>query len=315
MMTEKGQRLIEIAESQLGYPYVFGAWGEDCTPNNRRRRIRSDHPTIKEKCQVLNGEKHYCNGCQWNGARMFDCRGFVYWCLMQLGIKIEGQGASSQYANNNNWVEKGDIANMPDLPCVIYQRNGSKMQHTGFSETNNTYIDCSVNVRKGTITKAWTNYAIPKGLYTEDEIAAARKAKRESELQEAQAIIDNQGIIPIDTVLRNGAKGTEVKQVQAMLIIAGYSLPCYGADGSYGGETVSAVKRFQADHNLPADGVVGVNTYKALLLAYNAVSNSDTDTDTDTGTQALYTVTLHGLTLEQASALIDKYSGSLMQES
>ena len=41
----------------VAWPYVFGAWGECCTPANRKRRAREDHPTIVSKCQVLNGSK------------------------------------------------------------------------------------------------------------------------------------------------------------------------------------------------------------------------------------------------------------------
>ena len=27
--------VVDAAESQIGSPYVFGAWGEFCTPSNR----------------------------------------------------------------------------------------------------------------------------------------------------------------------------------------------------------------------------------------------------------------------------------------
>ena len=52
----------QLAMACLGWPYVFGAWGEECTPANRRRRVRSDHPTIKSKCPALNGRS--CADCK-----------------------------------------------------------------------------------------------------------------------------------------------------------------------------------------------------------------------------------------------------------
>lgn len=66
--------------------------------------------------------------------------------------------------------------------------------------------------------------------------------------------------------LKKGSKGTVVKYVQLALIeIYGYELPKYGADGDFGNETVAAVKKFQKAKGLEVDGVIGKNTWKALL--------------------------------------------------
>ena len=70
-----------------------------------------------------------------------------------------------------------------------------------------------------------------------------------------------------DTVvnyLNLGDKNESVKALQEKLISLGYALPKYGADGSFGEETDVAVKQFQKDHGLTADGIVGPATSKAL---------------------------------------------------
>jgi len=54
-----------------------------------------------------------------------------------------------------------------------------------------------------------------------------------------------------------GRKGTAVADVQKALIALGYPLPTYGADGLRGPETTAAVKKFQADNGLTADGIPG----------------------------------------------------------
>ena len=66
-------------------------------------------------------------------------------------------------------------------------------------------------------------------------------------------------------VCRKGAKGNITKIIQRLLISKGYSLPVYGADGTYGDETVKTVKQFQKDNGLVVDGVVGQNTWSKLL--------------------------------------------------
>lgn len=65
------------------------------------------------------------------------------------------------------------------------------------------------------------------------------------------------------TVLRKGAKGEEVKTLQRLLTALGY--PCGAADGIFGSNTLAGVRSFQAAEKLAVDGVVGKNTWDALL--------------------------------------------------
>lgn len=248
VVNEKAEKVVELAKSCLGWPYVFGAWGEECTPSNRKRRARSDHPTIISKCPVLNGTKGAtCEACKWYNAKIFDCRGFTYYCLKQAGvIKLEGGGATSQYNYKGNWAQKGSIKEMPNLVCCLFQYNSStgKMAHTGLHIGNGDIIHCSVNVQTGTTAdKAWTHYAIPLGLYTETEIK-------------------NAGEVKVMKTLKKGSKGEEVKQLQTMLNALGYD--CGVADGSFGANTDKAVRAFQQKEGLLIDGIVGKQTWTLL---------------------------------------------------
>lgn len=165
--------VVNLANACIGYPYVFGSWGERCTPSNRKSRARSDHPTIESKCQVLNGSKSGCSGCKWHpgGTTLsFDCRGFTYFCLLKgAGIKLIGAGATTQYDNNINWSEKGPIENMPkDKVCCVFRHDKStgRKEHTLLYDGQGHYIHCSGEVKKCDISKyKATHYAIPKGLY------------------------------------------------------------------------------------------------------------------------------------------------------
>ena len=65
--------------------------------------------------------------------------------------------------------------------------------------------------------------------------------------------------------LCKGSKGNIVKLLQQRLIALGYSCGSYGADGDFGTGTYNAVVKFQKDHYLSADGIVGKNTWRKLL--------------------------------------------------
>ena len=66
-------------------------------------------------------------------------------------------------------------------------------------------------------------------------------------------------------VLKNGAKGAEVKSLQILLIGYGYSCGSYGADGSFGTATDKAVREFQKAKGLTVDGACGPKTWAKLL--------------------------------------------------
>ena len=188
----KPEVVVKLANACLGWNYIFGDRGEYCTPSHVKSRISSlaqSHPSnseaLKKKCQITNGSgKTSCNGCRFypdGETRAYDCRGFTYWCFLKgAGITIEGAGATSQYNNNNNWSEKGLIANMPkDKVCCVFRYDSSKRtyEHTLIYDGEGHYIHCSSEVKKCDASKyKATHYAIPKGLYGGD-IPVSYKAK------------------------------------------------------------------------------------------------------------------------------------------
>ena len=64
-----------------------------------------------------------------------------------------------------------------------------------------------------------------------------------------------------------GAKGNIVIWIQKKLMKLGYAIPSYGIDGNFGSETKNAVIRFQNAKGLYGDGIIGSNTWKALIAA------------------------------------------------
>lgn len=79
--------------------------------------------------------------------------------------------------------------------------------------------------------------------------------------------VQDRSSVPVSTVhsgsvLKKGMKGAEVKKLQQILTDKGYRTK--GIDGIFGPATEAAVKQFQKSKKLKADGVVGLNTKKAL---------------------------------------------------
>lgn len=70
--------------------------------------------------------------------------------------------------------------------------------------------------------------------------------------------------------LKKGDTGGYVKELQADLVALGYDIGKAGVDGDFGTATETAVKLFQAEHDLSVDGICGDTTWKTILAAIEA---------------------------------------------
>jgi len=157
----------------IGWPYVFGAAGQECTVAYRHQAYANKgdkHPTIKSACKGFNSG--ICSGCKWypNGKRVlcFDCRGFTYDMLyLVYGWKLQGGGCTSQWNNSANWTAKGKVSDgipKDTLVCLFYSKNNKEVvwEHTGFGLNGET-IECSSGVQYFTkMNGKWTHWAVPK---------------------------------------------------------------------------------------------------------------------------------------------------------
>lgn len=291
--------LWQVAKLCVGWAYVFGARGEECTPANRRlyfSRKGDEHPTIKTACKNFDGAGT-CAGCKYypNGrSRFFDCRGFVYWLfLMVYGFKIEGSGCTSQWNTETNWKAKGTIDTVPEnvVVCLFKQdKTKSKftMAHVGIGYMGET-VECSSGVQYfKTRNKKWTHWAVP---------ACVEEYDGQQPAQPTETVKDDKPVSK--PTLKKGSKGQAVKELQEKLISMGYSCGSYGADGDFGSATLAAVKAFQKDRGLTVDGIVGTNTYKALDGAQPVQK---------------YSATIPHLTKAQADTLVSQYPGTVINE-
>lgn len=274
----------QTALACVGWPYVFGAWGALCTTSERKQRYKYNNvANILQACQQLRSDspKGTCVGCKWypdgERVRCYDCRGFTDWCLKQFGFDLEGEGATGQWNSKKNWKEKGLVVEgIPQgvIVCLFYRKKDdqTKMAHTGLYFNGET-CECGNGVQHATsINKKWTHWAVPAfdGVIVPEPTAPPSTPEK---------------------TLKKGDNGEEVKWIQNALIERGYDLGKWGADGSFGRQTEKAVKAFQKNHGLPADGIVNEATMKALE-------------------EKLYTVTIPCLPAEKADEIIREYGGS-----
>ena len=82
-----------------------------------------------------------------------------------------------------------------------------------------------------------------------------------------------------------GSKGSDVKKLQQTLNRSGYKL---AEDGIFGAKTQAAVKDYQKKNKLAVDGIVGTNTWGALLKA-NTANTTASNAKNTTATKAANT--------------------------
>lgn len=97
--------------------------------------------------------------------------------------------------------------------------------------------------------------------------------KRTSELL-SEGITVTEAMRRFPSTLKLGSSGMGVRVLQFYLRLLNYfipSIPYIELDGIYGEQTENAVKAFQEYEGLPADGIVGVTTWRSLINEYERI--------------------------------------------
>lgn len=271
------QSLIEKFKYALDndWGYIWGTAGEKWTEADQRKATRQQ--TIEY-------------GAKWIGHYVADCSGLFSWAFKQLGGYMY-HGSNTMY--KSYCTAKGTFSGGKRtdgnelLPgTALFTGTEANHGHVGLYIGDGYVIEARGTqtgvVKTKATDKRWTFWGELKGVdYAQQESGSDQKQHQ---------------------TLRKGDKGNVVQGLQTLLISLGYSCGSSGADGDFGSATEKAVKKFQKDHGLTADGVVGKKTWAAL------------DEENIPSPLVQYTVTIPRLSQSEAESLVSKYAGATMKE-
>lgn len=201
------------------------------------------------------------------------CAMFVSYCMNKAGVLPNVVKKFASCSIGWNWFRsKGQTRNrgyIPQKGDIIFfdwePEKGDGIDHVGIvNNVNGEYIytlegnhDDQVNIYKYHINDARIyGYAVPD--YTGEEIIENNPSESYTN----------------KPLVYKGKTGETVKYIQNKLINKGYFLGRTGADGIFGFQTEKAVRQFQIDSNLSADGIIGPLTWEKLEDPTIVISSS-----------------------------------------
>lgn len=259
-------KVISIAEAEVGYL-------EKASPNNLDdKTANAGSKNYTKYARDLDAIPHFYNFAKQGYAW---CDIFVDWIFVQaFGVEAakkllcqpdDSYGAgclfSSRYYKWKNQLHTSD----PKPGDQIFFWNGAKddIAHTGIVyKVDGTYVYTIEGNTSGASGVVANGGGVCKKKYklTYDRIYGYGRPAYDAEEETKK-----EGCTVNLPILRQGCKGDSVKALQTLLIGYKYSCGGAGADGDFGPATKDAVLRFQSKNGLVADGIVGTQTWTAIL--------------------------------------------------
>ncbi len=213
---------------------------------------------------IKNCKKYLGKPYVWGGESMeeggYDCSGYAYNVLRDSGFNV-GRTTADGYRSLG---EKIDAAKRKPGDLLYFGRN-KRATHIAFYAGDNGMYE---SIGGSSNTKSNPGKGVTYSSFY-----------RRSDLIEVRSLFDDSGETTGNTGtaqpvnrswLQRGDKGEKVKDMQVMLIGAGYSCGADGADGDFGKNTEAALLAFQEDNNLNADGLYGSISKARLESVYAA---------------------------------------------
>lgn len=252
------EHFVAWCKSMLGQPYWYGTCVYKCSTSllNSKAKQYPDHYTAIRMSRYrsdINAGKT-CADCV--GA----CKGYA-WNHGKKKSEVPDKSANGMFSYaKNKGADWGAIGTLPEIPGIALRFDGHVGYYIGGGyaiEWRGFAYGCVKTKVSG---RKWTHwYKLPWIDYG------------------AGALIVPAPVNPVlgSRVLKDGKTGTDVKELQELLMKLGYDVGTCGFDGDYGSDTAKAVKLFQARYGLKQDGEYGEKTHKAMMAAIADAEDTD----------------------------------------
>lgn len=236
-----------------------------------------------------------------DGAQqMANANDIIRWAESQLGTAEDPKGSNNVRYNTIYYGRSVSGASYPWCMAFIwcgFYEIGARNLFMGGGKT----ASCTALMRWARSNGRWVtsdyragdimlfqfdtdDYADHVGIYTGDKSGSAyiciegNTNDRVARIARQPSIIlgafrppyDSTGSVPSEpapAIIRRGMTGRPVKTLQIILDGYGYDIGPDGADGDFGANTEAALKKYQSDVNIEADGLCGEET-KASFWRY-----------------------------------------------
>lgn len=236
--------LIKVAQAEVGY----SRWTDPETGTKYGRWYEA------------NVDKNP-NNYDFGGNGVAYCAMFVSWCLNKAGVTCKGfPGAYCPSIHHKQHLTASQLRR-GDIVLFDWNDDGTD-DHVGIVLSNDGKNITTIegNTNNGKVCNRTRAYnTICGGIRPNYD---GQTASSVTSGAQAQEVADSK--CPC-----KGWKGSEVTKLQKALVALGYSVGFASIDGDFGKDTDSAVRKFQQDNGLEADGIVGPKTQAKLYGSAN----------------------------------------------
>ena len=254
--------------------YIMGAYGQNPRTGKLDLNDTSVSSSWKENgyyfTQYSGSQKTQALKWRKNCTRVWDCNGLaegIYQMFSGVSINTRARNNYSEWCSPKG---SGTIPAKYRVPGAAVFKKSTYIHHVGYLvapvKANNPSGDWYIIEAKGVMygvvkTKlydgGWNYWGWMTKYFDYGDTATVPTTVVESNEFE---------------ILKKGSEGSKVTTLQKNLVLLGYKLPKYGADGDFGDETAKALKAFQSDHGLEVDGEYGPLSDAAMKTALSKLS-------------------------------------------
>lgn len=267
--------LVALAVNEVGYlEKKTNSQLDDKTANAGSNNYTKYARDLDNLGDFYNGKKQ---GYAW-------CDVFCDWCMVKTFGRDEAQRLLNQpdrslgagvnysaqyYKNMNRWYSKPEVGDQ-----IFFKSASYSYAHTGIVvdvtdsyvytvEGNTSGASGVVSNGGGVCQKRYAlNYANIIGYGRPNWTSAEMVYPNSSDNNSGSATTDKTVTVSVRQI-SNGMIGNDVKALQ--LLLNGYGCNAGSADGEVGKNTIAAIKRYQSNNGLTADGIAGKDTWGKLL--------------------------------------------------